>query len=87
MPKEQRLFVGVDGISILSSDNSTEQELTRFLPENKMACGLEAAISRQILDAFSSGRRSSVVEQLIRNQQVGGSIPLAGSIFKGFMTM
>ena len=25
-------------------------------------------------------RRSSVVEQLIRNQQVGGSIPLAGSI-------
>ncbi len=24
-------------------------------------------------------RRSSVVEQLIRNQQVGGSIPLAGS--------
>ena len=25
-------------------------------------------------------RRSSVVEQLIRNQQVGGSIPLVGSI-------
>ena len=26
-----------------------------------------------------ASRRSSVVEQLIRNQQVGGSIPLAGS--------
>ena len=25
-----------------------------------------------------TGRRSSAVEQLIRNQQVGGSIPLAG---------
>ncbi len=29
------------------------------------------------------GRRSSVVEQLIRNQQVGGSIPLAGSRISG----
>ena len=28
---------------------------------------------------LAKGRRSSVVEQLIRNQQVGGSIPLAGS--------
>ena len=30
-------------------------------------------------DYSKTGRRSSAVEQLIRNQQVGGSIPLAGS--------
>jgi hypothetical protein len=29
---------------------------------------------------FSSGRRSSGVEQLIRNQQAAGSNPIAGSI-------
>jgi hypothetical protein len=31
--------------------------------------------------AIHAGRRSSTVEQLIRNQQVAGSIPAVGSTF------
>ena len=37
-------------------------------------------IIRREFCTFPSGRRSSTVEQLIRNQQVGGSIPPVGSI-------
>src|SRR4051794_35205078 len=33
-----------------------------------------------------ASRRSSAVEQLIRNQQVIGSIPIVGSIFKALVT-
>ena len=57
-----------------------ERKLTQLISENKMSLGLEQQSPAEFTTRSLQGRRSSVVEQLIRNQQVGGSIPLAGSI-------
>ena len=55
-------------------------KLTRPVSENKMPVWSEPQFPAEFTTRSLQGRRSSVVEQLIRNQQVGGSIPLAGSI-------
>ena len=57
-----------------------ERKLTQLVSENKMTVGSEPQSPAEFTTRSLQGRRSSVVEQLIRNQQVGGSIPLAGSI-------
>jgi hypothetical protein len=60
---------------------SDEGELTGDTARNMITTDFYTVfLPNQVILPFES-RRSSVVEQLIRNQQVGGSIPLAGSIF------
>lgn len=56
-------------------------ELTGDILRNMMTAVFDAGSLPDCAILPFESRRSSVVEQLIRNQQVGGSIPLAGSIF------